>query len=707
VTEFNAWSASALWTLLEVSLQATLCLVVILLLRRALGNQLRPDWRYALWGVLILRMLLPLSYNAPLLSYAIPDSTPPREPSYPAPIDTRTVDTDQPAEDRPAAAIDSTPDITPTPASMLASATPESKADVEKPALNPYVFPWPETLFTAWLAGAATLLAFVILRHLRLTRAIERNAIPAPDSVSQVLRHVREELRVTLWPAVLLTPSIATPTVIGVLRPRILLPNALAETASRDELRLILMHELMHVRRRDLWIAWLWLVALSLHWFNPLMWWAGARLRRDREQACDLRVLSALPERDRAAYGHTLLKSLTAMNHDKRFTRLAGAAAIVEDEAELEGRLTLIKSYRPARTHHRISGMAAALALACAAFIQTWGVAQQPTTKAPSLPSVSSFPLFPSASILSVASTPPNPFADINDEEQLVKLRDEAAIANDLVRACEAEMRRVKIREAAKNPWKDKIDFTDAYRALPPAANEEELKKRADAVDYFKNSKISENSDKDYMWRIFRLMSLIARDRKDLQYAVQSLYFALTTYPRAAYADPAKQSQFQHLVNETAMLIWDRDGVDEAEKFVVDTWKRDRRFLYFFDAPWKERYEKEKLGSDRLAALEKQLGEKAPPFQITVLVLTDGLSYVGKRATWEEIELYLGRIPDPFNHFIALGYTSEEMPFKPWRDAETRLMKLVEKHDFDHFSDIGLQPPPSAAPQSPAETPKK
>ena len=908
MTDFNTWSASALWTLLEVSAQATLCLAIILLLRRALGKQLRPDWSYALWGVLILRMLVPFSFSAPLLSYTAPAKAPQAAaPATLMPESSAITITSNPQNALPATDV-----ALESPAVTIASDSANSgeahlsanelsvkpiEATVTPPQVSePRTLPIAAALFAVWLTGAIALLGTVVYRHFRLTRAIERDAVPASESISHVLRQVRDELHVTLWPLVLLTPSIATPTVIGILRPRILLPKALAEAASRDELRLILMHELVHVRRRDLWIAWLWLTALSLHWFNPLMWWAGARMRRDREQACDLRVLAALPEHDHAAYGHTLLKSLTAMSREKKFARLAGAAAIVEDQAELEGRLTMIKRYRPIRTRHRISGIVAALALVSVAFTQIWGIAETPPNRPPVVTKLMGwsvilkksalqeknrkypalFPLYgsfaptidapisqlikdegaqslfhtnaeqravyfgyliPNAEVAhafldayeandpaiaahedlklekitggfdtiyalregieralitdindpnavgkaqsevptlwmlpkagetsayvlyldghvekleypgaypmdarvvervqtiitigglaqkvaeeqktldrvvaqreaaqtkapeSNAPSPTpsadsNPFANITDEAKLAELRDEAAKAGDLIRACEAEMRRVKIRDAAKNPWKDKIDFAEAYRAMPPAANDEVLKARADAVDYFNNPTIAAITDTDYVWRIYHLMSLIARDRKNPQYATQALHYALLTYPRTRYADPAKNSKFQHLVNETAMLIWDTDGVDAAEKFVIDTWKKDRRFLYFFDLPWRERYAKEKLDSNRLTALSSQLGEKAPPIQITILVLPNGMTYAGKQATWDEIDLYLGRILDPANHFVALGYTSDEMSLKAWREAETRLKNIVESRGFDHFSDIGQQKSP-------------
>jgi hypothetical protein len=112
-----------------------------------------------------------------------------------------------------------------------------------------------------------------------------------------------------------------------------------------DELRHILLHELAHLKRHDVAINWLASLLQAIHWFNPVIWLAMARLRNDRELAADELVLSLTageaPPRD--AYGNTLVKLLQTLSAGK--PALSGTVGILERAHPMRRRITMIAQF--------------------------------------------------------------------------------------------------------------------------------------------------------------------------------------------------------------------------------------------------------------------------------------------------------------------------------------------------------------------------
>ena|GEM_PF-2358330 len=110
----------------------------------------------------------------------------------------------------------------------------------------------------------------------------------------------------------MIASTITSPAVTGLLRHTLLLPVQIDHDFTPTETRLVLKHELMHLKRGDLPLNALMCVLIALHWFNPLLWIAFFKIRTDREAACDAQVLQDAPNDRRIEYGHALLKVETA-----------------------------------------------------------------------------------------------------------------------------------------------------------------------------------------------------------------------------------------------------------------------------------------------------------------------------------------------------------------------------------------------------------
>ena len=192
--------------------------------------------------------------------------------------------------------------------------------------------PWPCWL---WLAGAVAMLSRWTLHYVRL----RRQSGPLPAALAATLR---QELRGFDPRRLRLHPS--GPAVLWAPRSLVLLPADFAHRFDATGRRLVLRHELTHLRRGDaLWslVAGL---ASALLWFHPLAWLAQPRFRLDQELACDERALRDKP-RDEAPYAQTLLHSAGLSAPSTLIPWLA--------EPQLKERLTMIHRHRPGALRRR------------------------------------------------------------------------------------------------------------------------------------------------------------------------------------------------------------------------------------------------------------------------------------------------------------------------------------------------------------------
>ncbi|HWQ76674.1 MAG TPA: M56 family metallopeptidase [Syntrophomonas sp.] len=132
-----------------------------------------------------------------------------------------------------------------------------------------------------------------------------------------------------------LADHVATPFLIGVIRPKIYLPSTLPE----EEQSYIILHEQTHIRRLDHIFKMLAFLALSVHWFNPLVWVAFVCAVKDMEMSCDERVLKEMGGEIKGAYGASLL-SLAAGR------RIIGGSPLAFGEGNIKGRIKNVMNFK-------------------------------------------------------------------------------------------------------------------------------------------------------------------------------------------------------------------------------------------------------------------------------------------------------------------------------------------------------------------------
>ena len=461
----------------------------------------------------------------------------------------------------------------------------------------------PFILFTTWIVGVVIFLFMIGYRYSRLLSHLRGAEILDEGPCVIELHRLAEKLNLKRIPEILVSDQVNSPFLIGPFRPRIILPMHLNDNLNDDVVHHILLHELSHIRRRDLPVVWLQTFGLALMWFHPLVWWALGRLRHERECATDETALATL-DLQPADYGDSILKVIIAARANAM--PALGLAGIYERQTRLQERLETIMrhekiSARPYRSAWVLVVLFALVTLPMAAVEKT----SSSTNKAGATESYDkTSPVAQTVDINEPAAsfgrtTPLDENSDsslkkVETESDFASLRDMSVKSGDFIEAIDYEMQRVFLRIKKEHPYKDKIDLTgiwDAYQKRFKPEDDEIFSLIQSVESYHKEAMLKPNPV-EYSWRLFHLLAEMYLDAGQEDDALEQSLSALETYPDVNYIIPSKHSKFQHIVNDRAGILWDIEGPDAAMEYALLTLKNNAKMQYIFLDWWRKRFEK-------------------------------------------------------------------------------------------------------------------
>lgn len=256
---------------------------------------------------------------------------------------------------------------------------------------------WPALLLAVWLCGCAAVILRWGLRWRRIHAAL-RGAVPLTEGREfQALRRVQRLTGAGRGLDLRSSADRWEPGIFGILRPVLLWPAGISDHLADEQMEAIMAHELCHVRRRDNLAAALHMLVEAVFWFHPLVWWLGARLVHERENACDEEVLRLGSEPQ--VYAESILKTCR-FYLESPLVCMSGVTG-----SDLKKRIERIMTQRVGnRLDLRRKLLLAAAGVAAVAGPLGFGVLSAPAVRAQSQPD--SKPAF------EVASIKPNTSAD-------------------------------------------------------------------------------------------------------------------------------------------------------------------------------------------------------------------------------------------------------------------------------------------------------
>lgn len=343
---------------LSMSFSGSLLILALFLGKRFLKDKISRQWQYYIWLIVILRLLLPFGPEVNLLgktyqavdqviTQAAPLSQ--QQPAFyasgnmPAPADNQETNSENnPSEDLTA---------------------PHPLKEIGVLLFN--------HIWLIWLLVALGMLIRKITSYQGFTRYIHAGLVPVSDiELLDQLSIVAGQSGIKKPIELCINPLVSSPLLIGFFHPCIVLPSV---DIPRNDFQYIILHELTHYNRRDMFYKWLVQITLCLHWFNPLVHLMSQEITKACEFSCDEAVLTKMGQENAQNYGKTLLDAMAAVG---KYKENLGAVTLSENKQLLKERLSAIMNFkRKSAVIRLLTGMLTLCVMFSAAFVGVYPVA--------------------------------------------------------------------------------------------------------------------------------------------------------------------------------------------------------------------------------------------------------------------------------------------------------------------------------------------
>ncbi len=360
ITFLNSAGKTFISFAVPMLIQSSILIILLLGLDVIIRNKVRAVVRYWIWMLILAKLVLPTSFSSPTgVAYWFGD----RLPSIVAELPTSAEESVAPPHNfqyvDEVTFLESIRSVWPTEGGELKSAASlpgeqEVKANVaaEAPSLS-----WQALVFMTWVASVTIMSVLLIGRMVFVRRLFAQSKNP-DSTLVDLFERCRRQMGVYIHVNLKLSPIAASPSVCGFFRPGILIPEEMSNRLGSQHLKSILLHELAHIKRGDLWVSFIQTVLQIVHIYNPLLWVANEIIRRVREQAVDETVLVAMGE-EAEDYPATLL--ITSKLAFGRPGATLPLISVVESKSALKRRIKRMLN-RPIPKDYKL-GIAGVLAI--------------------------------------------------------------------------------------------------------------------------------------------------------------------------------------------------------------------------------------------------------------------------------------------------------------------------------------------------------
>ena len=315
--------------LIQSTIYLSVTAVFILLFKLIFKNRLKARWHFLIWTILLIRFLVPILPATPVSVFnAVKvDESIIEQSSYQAIVTLPEKDKADSVDDSPAAN-ESQKTVKPD----YEYGNGISETTISQDYVS--IINIDRIVIFTWMGGAVLLLLYFVIVYVVCIRRLKKQRSACDENINEILDSCKEQLKIKRNVRIYYADT--TPTLIGIFRPTIYLPD----TYSEAELRNVLLHELCHMKHMDVFWSLLAVLILCMNWFNPIIWVCFFLFKRDIEVYCDERTLRYAE--DKQSYAKLLLKTATARK--ERF--ILGTTSLQSGKADVKRRIRFMAKFK-------------------------------------------------------------------------------------------------------------------------------------------------------------------------------------------------------------------------------------------------------------------------------------------------------------------------------------------------------------------------
>ena len=342
---------------IETSVMASILVGLILCIKVLFRNKLTPRWQYMLWIILIIRLVLPWSPDSSysiysVLTYKSDDAFISSQNPVASFLTKERMQELKDIDNKKLLTKEDTYTTSSTKIGQVNKTQTHSNEDDETILFY--------TIFIyIWLTGVILLSVATFVMNRRLLLYIKKQPVITDEKIVQIFEKCKQSMSVQRNIPLLVSGKVSSPTVLGFIKPKLLLSTVHMKILDEQQLRYIFHHELAHIKRRDVGVNWLMHGLLILNWFNPILWYAYSCMREDQELACDALALTYIDSEEQIAYGHTIISLL---EHYSGYYQVPGVANFSKNKRMLKRRILMIKKFQ--KKSYRWSALGAVAVIA-------------------------------------------------------------------------------------------------------------------------------------------------------------------------------------------------------------------------------------------------------------------------------------------------------------------------------------------------------